>query len=165
MYGMKDHDGDAWRVTSERGRGALIVQPQPVRGPQVTMRGEYRWHPELGTQLDFALAIAEGRETLGMLKFAWLPDRAVLLRLEDGEWTNIGAFEFDTPLERGTADEPLWHTFVLTYNSEEGTIRFETTGGRWVQFNLSEYVSIRNTICGVGCFDGIAWFRNIRVSE
>jgi hypothetical protein len=165
MYGLKDREGDALRVTSVQGRAALSVVPQPVRGPRVTMQGEYRWHPEIGRQLDFVLAVAEGREVLNMLKVAWMPDRVVLLRLEDGEWTNLTSFDFDTPLERGTADEPLWHEFTLTFQSDERTLRFETTGGRWVQFQVHEYVSVRNTIWGVGCFDGIAWFRNLQVSE
>jgi hypothetical protein len=165
IFGVADRTGDGCRIVSGHESAGLAILPQRARGVTLTFSGEFRWHHELGEQVDLVVAYGEAAKSRRFLKLAVLPAKVVLFASEDGEWRTLTSYEYDSPLERGTAENPVWHPFKINFDGPSETLRFETTKGRWTKFTLNEYFSIPNTHCGIGCYDGVAHFRNLRVAD
>ncbi|MCA8946887.1 MAG: hypothetical protein KDB29_11720, partial [Planctomycetes bacterium] len=58
----------------------------------------------------------------------------------------------------------VWHNFKLVYDAVEGEARLDIgADGRYAKFNLSDYHSARDSYVGVGVYDGVAWFRKLKL--
>lgn len=165
IFGAADFDGEAWRMTSAHEGAALAIIQRHVPGPGAQLKGEFRWHHELGEQLDLIVGFAEGNYSRRFMKLAVLPSRIVLFSFAQGAWRTMGVVDFEQPIPRGTEEEPVWTGFELRFDSTTEELRFEASSGHWARFRLNEYYSARRTCFGLGCVDGIGWFRNIEVLE
>ncbi|MHC5020387.1 MAG: hypothetical protein ACYTGX_09805 [Planctomycetota bacterium] len=77
-------------------------------------------------------------------------------------WRTWGRVKYERELTAGNPKKPNWLDFKLTYTAQTRVIRVEFAGGRWAQWVAPEYVPIAGTQTAFGCYDTIAFFRNVR---
>lgn len=146
-------------VNTEIGMGGFSLLNQQLQGNTVTLSGEFRYDDQITPQADFVVAYAKGASTEHFVKVALLPAQVMLFTCRDGTWTTVGTVDYDSALEI----KDVWHPFKLTYSAETGAIRLETTNGRWAEFKLDDYWPTKGTYAGVGTFNGVGWFKDIKV--
>ena len=161
-FGHADRVGEAWRLISAPGNSVRLLWPGLLPGPNLTVEAEFAWHVLGAHQADVFLAYRGGRGTEQFLKLALLPKRIVLFRWRDGFWQTLGLVDFEHELTIGEPKRPTWHLLKVALDAAARTVRVETTGGRWAQFTLREYVPTVDTQVGVGCYDGAVFFRNVK---
>lgn len=150
-------------LNSEIGLGGFALLNQPVAGNAFKLSGEFRWDDKPLPQADFVFAYAISPQTERFLKLALMPAKAVLFEYHDAEWTTLGTVTYESALAVSIDQQPVWHAFTLSYDAENGKARLETTGGRWAEFALSGYRSCKDAYAGVGTYDGVAWFRKLKL--
>ena len=159
---VDERDG-VLELNSEIGLGGFALLNQPVAGNELKLSGEFRWDDKPLPQADFVFAYAVSPQTERFLKLALMPNKAVLFEYRDAEWTTLGTVQYESALAITKDDQPLWHAFTLSYDAESGKVRLETTGGRWAEFKLESYRPCKETCVGVGTYDGVAWFRKLKL--
>ncbi|MCB9935961.1 MAG: hypothetical protein H6840_09735 [Planctomycetes bacterium] len=159
---VDERDG-AVEVNTEVGLGGFALLNQPVQGNSVSMSGDFRWDDQPLPQVDFVFAYGLGPQSERFLKLALLPGKAVLFEFRDAEWSTLGTVEYETPLAISQDGKPLWHSFSFSYDAESGKVRLDTTNGRWAEFKLADYNPCKETCAGIGTYNGVVWFRNLKV--
>ncbi|MCB9893456.1 MAG: hypothetical protein H6839_03295 [Planctomycetes bacterium] len=160
---VDERDG-VLEVNTEVGLGGFAVVNQPVQGNSVTLSGELRWDADdKSPQADLVFAYAAGAKALRFMKVALMPAQAMLFTYDDGHWETLSTVDYETSLNVVADGKPVWHTFKLVYDAASGQVRLDTTGGRWAEFNVKTYTPCKDTLAGVGTFDAVAWFRDVKV--
>lgn len=161
---VDERDG-VTELISEIGDGGFALVNKPVSGNAFVFSGEVRFDDAPAPQVDFVLTYDAGSKAKYYMKIAMLRAKAVLFENNNGEWTTLATLTYDTNLDvAGEKGEPLWHKFKLAYDAETGVVRLDIgNDGRYAKFTLSEYRSARDTYTGVGVYNGVAWFRNLKI--
>ncbi|MCA8915093.1 MAG: hypothetical protein KDB90_06740 [Planctomycetes bacterium] len=151
-------------INTEVGLGGFAVLNQPAQGNTVTLSGEFRWDSnDSSPQADFVFAYAAGETAQRFLKVALMPAQAMLFSYDDGKWETLSTVNYESSLDVAKDGEAIWHTFKLVYDAAAGQVRVDTTGGRWAEFKVEHYASCKDTLAGVGTYDAVAWFKNVKV--
>lgn len=151
-------------LNSEIGSGGFALLNQPVKGDSFKLSGEFHWDDVAGPQVDFYFTYSEGAKAQRFMKLALLPAKVVLFENDNGDWTTLSVLNYDTNLD--IVDDkgaPVWHGFTFTFDAKQQVARLDLSGGRYAKFTLADYYSVRDTYTGVGVFNGVIWFRNVKL--
>ncbi|MEZ5991416.1 MAG: hypothetical protein R3E76_03590 [Planctomycetota bacterium] len=147
------------------GSAGFALVNTPIDGDTFALSGELQFDDQPSPQIDFILCYGAGSKEKHYLKIALLPAKAVLFENDNGDWRTLYSFTYDTNLEVTDAKGKLvWHNFKLVYDAIKGEARLDIgADGRYAKFNLSDYHSARDSYVGVGVYDGVAWFRKLKL--
>lgn len=159
---VDERDG-VLELNSEVGLGGFALLSQPAPRNSVSLSGEFRWDETLLPQVDFVFAYGLSPQSERFLKLALMPAKAVLFESRDSVWTTVATLTYDSALAITADEQPVWHSFTFSYDSESGKARLDTTGGRWAEFKLEGYRACKDSFTGVGTYDGVAWFRKLKL--
>jgi hypothetical protein len=163
VFGCLDREKDGWRLTPMPGGQARVVfADEAPRKDGVAVTTELAFHASGQQQADVYLAHRNGRHAATFLKLAILPQRMRLFWFRSGEWYDEGTVDYDQALAVGSAAKPSWHSLEVVLESNERRLRAKI-GGRDAKFELPGFVSTEDTRVGLGSYNGIVRFRNLKV--
>lgn len=162
-FGCVDrHEGEV-QVNSRLGKGAYGLFDRRIDNNRQKLSCEFRWDDRTAPQVDFYFAFIKSAKTEQFLKLALLPDSVALFECVDGDWERLASLSYETSLEVMKDDEPVWHGIEIDFNALQERITMTMDNGRWAEIKLPRYYSVRDTYSGIGCYDGVAWFRNLEL--
>jgi hypothetical protein len=157
-----DRGGAVWRCVADVEGQSRLLFPDSLTGPDVLLEGEFAFHHAGGKQVDLYFGYRMGRETGRFVKVAIRPKQITLMHWGHDGWRTWGHVTYEKELIAGNPKKPTWYDFTLAYTAESRVVRVEFAGGRWAQWVAPEYVPVAGTHFAVGCWDTIAFFRNVR---
>lgn len=163
--GCVDERDGVIEINSSIGGAGFALINKPIAGNTFSLSGELRFDDQPSPQIDFILSYGAGTKEKHHLKIALLTAKAVLFENDNGDWRTLYTFTYDTNLDVTDAKgKPVWHNFKLAYDAVKGEVRLDIgADGRYAEFKLTDYHSARDSYVGVGVYDGVAWFRKLKL--
>lgn len=163
IRGDYDQVDGSIRIISSKDSEGRILLPSRTGKSKVEVSGSIAWQDLGARQADVYLAYRRGFDSAEFLKLALMPRRVALFWYRSGTWFRVAIRDFDEDLVVSKTAKQDWHRFSVRLDGKTRKIELTLGEARKASFELRGGVDLAGSRVGLGVYDGVAWFRDIRV--